>query len=108
MWNPQQGLDILPIDKWEMRKDLTGVFLKTATATEPPYVINEEATLSNKENWPRGYIVSHESSYSKSLSLLHYQFENDSVARPYYMTQSFYGDIWSSLQQTLNFSYSMV
>ena len=58
MWNPQKGLDILPIDKWEIRKDLTGVFLKTATATEPPYVTTEEASMSNKENWPRGYVVS--------------------------------------------------
>ena len=59
VWSPNKGLDILPIDKWEMRKDLTGVHFKTTTATEPPYVTTEKANLSNIENWPNGYIVSH-------------------------------------------------
>lgn len=37
-----------------------------------------------------------------------FQLDNESGITPVYIGPSFYGDIWTNLQQTLNFSYNMV
>ena len=38
----------------------------------------------------------------------HLQLNPTFAPSPIYIKSSFYGDIWNSLQQTLNFSYTMV
>ena len=38
-WDTGNGLEIFPIEKWDMRKDLTGVFFRTSSANDPPFVV---------------------------------------------------------------------
>ena len=41
-------------DKWELRKDLTGVMFQASTAHEPPYV-DVVFVRENKDYFPPGY-----------------------------------------------------
>ena len=55
-WSNKEALQILPIEKWEMRKDLSGVYFRTSTAHDPPYVFVVD--VDNKTNiLPQGYKV---------------------------------------------------
>lgn len=85
-WNKKEGLKIFTTEKWELRRDLTGVYFTTSTANDPPYVVVRDVDLNNP---PPGYQI-------------------DIRSSPVYIGPSLYGDIWSNLQQTLNFSYNMV
>ena len=75
-----------PVDKMELRQDLTGVYFKTSTVHEQPMV---NAKPIDFESLPPGYIL------------------GGKVQQPVFIDQSFYGDVWSYLQRTLNFSYDM-
>ena len=57
VWSPILGLEILPIEKWELRKDLTGITFSTATAHEPPYVDSNKLNQMTVKNTPFGYVV---------------------------------------------------
>ena len=59
VWDPLHGLDSLALDRWELRRDLTGLTFTTATAHEPPYVDSREINMDILEsyNFPRGYQV---------------------------------------------------
>ena len=41
-------------DKWELRKDLTGVMFQASTAHEPPYV-DVVFVRENNNHFPPGY-----------------------------------------------------
>ena len=41
-------------DKWELRKDLTGVMFEASTAHEPPYV-DVVFVRENNNHFPPGY-----------------------------------------------------
>ena len=45
-------MEIFPIEKWDMRKDLTGVFFKTSSANDPPFVVTLDMDLASP---PPGY-----------------------------------------------------
>ena len=51
-WDSGEGLEIFPIEKWDMRKDLTGVFFKTSSANDPPFVVTMDMDLASP---PPGY-----------------------------------------------------
>ena len=52
-WDWDTGLDILAVDKWELRKDLGGVMFRASSAHDPPYVaVVRDMDL---DNLPRGY-----------------------------------------------------
>ena len=86
-WSSSAGFNMLSVDKWELRKDLTGVLFETSTLEELPLVDVDDVEV---DNLPDGY-----------------QLTGDNSAL-IYLGPSVYGEIWSNLQQTLNFSYSMV
>ena len=48
---------MFPMDKWELRKDMTGILFTTATAHEPPYVVKIDVDIENIDQLPRGYEV---------------------------------------------------
>ena len=54
VWKGDFGLGVIPQEKWELRKDLTGIHLMTATADEPPY---GSSLVIDPDNLPRGYKV---------------------------------------------------
>ena len=81
------GLEVFPTDKWELRKDLTGVHFDTTTAEELPYL---SVSPVLKDSLPPGYVW------------------KDNSEHELVNVGAYYGDIWASLQQTTNFSYSMV
>ena len=86
-WTEDKGLNLFSIDKMELRKDLTGVYFKTSTVIEQPMV---DAKNIKFDNLPPGYVL------------------DEKVQQPVFISNSFYGDVWSYLQKTLNFSYNMV
>ena len=55
VWRADYGLEVLAADKWELRKDLTGVTFRTSTAHEPPYVDVVFVAEKNNNNLPTGY-----------------------------------------------------
>ena len=72
------------LNKWERRRDLSGVIIRAATKADPPYVSSH---IIVKENLPPGYIWL------------------DQLAGQLVGIGMFYGEIWKSLQYTTNFSY---
>ena len=51
-WSSEFGLSLLAVDKWEVRRDLTGIVLTASSAQDPPYVdIGQVDPL----NLPPGY-----------------------------------------------------
>ena len=46
---------MLAADKWELRKDLTGVMFEASTAHEPPYVDVVFITEKYNNYFPPGY-----------------------------------------------------
>ena len=85
---------MFPENKWELRRDLTGVVFRTASNHDPPFVetINIEKDNVYSSPLPRGYFVENDSSTLTRI----------------FLGPSLYGDIWSLLQNTFNFTYSMV
>ena len=75
------------MDKWELRKDLSEVHFETTTASEFPYVT---VSAVMKNSLPPGYLWKDDSTH-----------ELVNIG-------GYLGEIWSSLQQMTNFSYSMV
>ena len=55
VWRSDYGLEVLAADKWELRKDLTGVMFQASTAHEPPYVDVVFISEKNNNNFPPGY-----------------------------------------------------
>ena len=55
VWRSDHGLEVLAADKWELRKDLTGVTFRASTAHEPPYVDVVFVAENNNNNLPTGY-----------------------------------------------------
>ena len=54
VWRSDYGLEVLAVNKWEVRRDLTGVVFTTSTAHEPPYV--DVSHINNNKNvLPTGY-----------------------------------------------------
>ena len=80
-------MEVLHLDKWIIRGDLTGVHFETGTIAQSPLVIVEDV---DKGNLPRGY-----------------KWKEDSEFPLKYVGPSLYGDIWVAMQETMNFSYSM-
>ena len=87
VWSTDFGLEVFPADKWELRRDLSGVHFDATTAEEIPYLSVHPV---KKDVLPPGYAWKDDN-----------QHELVNVG-------GYYGDIWASLQQTTNFSYSMV
>ena len=117
-----------------MRKDLTGVSFRTSSAHDPPFVVvvrdmdlaapppgykeslqqldinvlcwllNVWAIHDNHDMTNVGVVVLTEIMTVTS----HQKIDDNSSFAPIYIGPSFYGDIWSNLQQTLNFTYNMV
>ena len=85
-WSKESGLSVSKTEKWELRRDLTGVYFTTSTAHDPPYVDVRDVDINNL---PPGYKL-------------------DIKSSPVYIGPSLYGDIWLNLQQSLNFSYNMI
>ena len=54
VWRADYGLEVLAADKWELRKDLTGVMFQASTAHEPPYV-DVVFVRENNDYFPPGY-----------------------------------------------------
>ena len=54
IWSPRFGLQVVPVDKWELRKDLSSVHFTTSTADEPPYTTSFEV---DPNKLPPGYKV---------------------------------------------------
>lgn len=59
VWGPRHGLDTLPLDKWEVRRDLSDLSLTTSTAHEPPYVDSRDIDpdILDSYDLPQGYRV---------------------------------------------------
>ena len=38
IWSSEFGLEVLAVDKWEVRRDLSGLVLTASSAHDPPYV----------------------------------------------------------------------
>ena len=38
LWSPEAGLAMTPDTRWELRADLTGLLLRAAATTDPPFV----------------------------------------------------------------------
>ena len=51
-WSSEFGLSVLAVDKWEMRRDLSGIVLTASSADDPPYVALENV---HPFNIPPGY-----------------------------------------------------
>ena len=77
----------MPIDKWELRKDLSELNFETATGGQEPYVAIKPV---DKESLPPGY------------------FWKDNPPRELVNVGAYYGEIWATLQQMTNFIYTMV
>ena len=91
LWSQETGLDLVPRQKWELRRDLSGIVFRTAANDDPPFVktiVDGDQSISEH---PRGYV----------------QNKDDSL-EGIFLGPSLYGDIWSSLQRITNFSFSMV
>ena len=91
LWSKETGLDLVPRQKWELRKNLSGIVFRTASNNDPPFVNTIVVQNQAISEPPRGYILN----------------EDDSFER-IFLGPSLYGDIWSSLQSITNFSFSMV
>ena len=81
------GFEVLQKEKWERRRDLTGVVFRVTSETDPPYAVTAPA---NMRELPKGYTFT--------------QKDKDA----FIVLTGIYGDIWESLQHTTNFSYWMV
>ena len=59
VWRADYGLEVLAADKWELRKDLTGVMFQASTAHEPPYVDSRDIDpdILDSYDLPQGYRV---------------------------------------------------
>ena len=55
LWRADSNLEVLHLDKWILRSDLTGVHFETGTIAQSPFVIVDDV---DKNNLPRGYKVS--------------------------------------------------
>ena len=75
------------MDKWELRKDLSELYFETTTAEEFPYL---SVAPVMKDSLPPGHVW------------------RDESLRELVNIDGYYGEIWASLQQMTNFSYSMV
>ena len=93
LWSPEAGLAMTPDTRWELRADLTGLLLRAAATTDPPFVTTIAEAEAGAGGWspPPGWRRRN-----------HGGFEN------IYLGPSLYGDIWGELQRITNFSYSMV
>ena len=54
IWSSQFGLELLAVDKWELRRDLTGLVLSASSAHDPPYVDIDQV---DPDKLPPGYKV---------------------------------------------------
>ena len=88
VWQAGRGLEVLHLDKWIMRGDLTGVHFETGTIAQSPFVIVGDV---DKDSLSRGY-----------------KWQDNSEHPLKDVGPSLYGDIWFAMQETMNFSYSMV
>ena len=55
VWRLEHGLEVLAADRWELRRDLSGVQFRASTAHEPPYVDVAFVGENNNNNFPPGY-----------------------------------------------------
>ena len=51
-WSSEFGLSVLAVDKWEVRRDLSGIVLTASSAHDPPYVDLDDV---DPLNIPPGY-----------------------------------------------------
>ena len=88
MWSPRFGLEVSPRGRLERRTDLTGVLLRGTSEAESPFILTPPAErpeeLSPGQVWREG----------QDLAQVR--------------VEEFCGDIWTVLQETTNFSFSMV
>ena len=85
-WSSDTGLVVTVTDKWSIRSDLTGVHFETGTIAQAPYVNVGDVDI---RQLPPGY-------------------KWKSGVNNKYLTPSLYGDMWTALQESMNFTYSMV
>ena len=90
-WHPELGLDIYPLNKVELRSDLSGIVFKTASNHDPPFVRTIDVNSVEDVKSRSGYILEKQDNLQNII-----------------LGPSLYGDIWESLQRKTNFSYSMV
>ena len=88
MWSARFGLEVSPRGRLERRSDLTGVLLRGTSEAESPFILTPPAEmpedLSPGQVWREG--------------------QDWGQVR----VEEFCGEIWSVLQETTNFSFSMV
>ena len=75
---------MLAADKWELRKDLTGVMFEASTAHEPPYVDVVFVTENNNNYFPPGYqaIITITQKYCHLLSPIDILVDSVSISIP--------------------------
>ena len=88
MWSERYGLEASPRTRLERRSDLTGVVLRGTSEAESPFILTPGAErpedLSSGQVWREG------------------------PGWAQVRVEEFCGEIWSVLQETTNFSFSMV
>ena len=87
VWSQKFGLEIFPAEKWELRKDLSEIYFEATTGGLAPFVLIFPVV---EDSLPPGYVWKKETPH-KLVNV-----------------GGYIGDIWASLQQMTNFSYTMV
>ena len=103
MWSHHLGLESLSVDKWRLRRDLTGVTFSSSTRHILPFV---KVLDVDRGSPPPGYKARNPP--PSVLRPLPVQIDVTSSVAQVYLGPSLIGDIWGLLQQNLNFSYNMV
>ena len=88
LWSNKEGLIVVEHERMEFRKDLGEVVIEAVTENNPPFT---RLSAANPNNLPAGY-----------------RWQEDSKSPQVVLSSSFYGDLWNVLQQTLNFTYTLV
>ena len=71
IWNKESRLELLVKEKFEIRKNMTGVLIRAVTEYNPPFTTIDEV---KENNLPPGYQANHELSKLYQINVIFISF----------------------------------